>query len=1311
MGWVTTPPNAIGQGGSRCEGERGLRESEQRERPGGGSGVWERAGAPSSALRALATSRVMLVSLALATLAALWCTSAFPLLSRGHVFRAAFGAPGAGDGELSEPSAVAVDEASGLVYVSDTGNDRVEVFKRGGGGEYEYLSQFKVRDAGPIAVDNSTSASDPTPGEVYVAGAGSAEEAEEGERNALFVYSPAKGEVIRKVHTFKFKEKGEEEEEEFEESISGLSVDATGMLWVYWEEEGVIDAFEKQLNGAGNSKLQWIPSLRRSMEERFECWARPEAFYVGYERRNSDEECPGESEEAPDPTVVAKLGEDAPYPQTLIAEIDHRNTTGAAIDPANGDLYLDNVSSVAAYTPEGVLIQRFGIGQLSSASGVAVDSAAGEVLAADRGEDRVVVFGPEATPGPPAIESVSSENLTPRSAELRAQIDPHGAETEYHFQYGTSDCATDASACTDLPAGKIVSGYGDVTVSAQVHGLEPATAYYYRVLASNAQGQAQGLPSPSTFQTLPSPAVLPDGRGWELVSPPQKHGSTIEMVSQLRGGSIQASLNGSRLAWLAAGPVVSEPEGNRSFELSQLMSVRAAEGWETTSLETPHTKGWGLLLPSPGEYHFFTSDLSASLVAPTEFELGKTEQTEGIVEHPPLSPLATEKTMYLRGDLPSSPAVYTPLVTAQNDTASTKFGGSLDFLGATSDLAHVVFHSKSGLTAAAPTAAGLYLWQQGKPLELVSVFPDGTPAPDGGFSESALGDGGGLNARSAISEDGSRVFWTDGTGTGLYLRDAVHGKTIRLNSAQGHGAIEAGPAGQEVPEVPEEQYEREVHFQSASADGTKVLFTDTARLTEDSAQEPTGEESPADLYEFELTSEEPLRGRLRDLTAGASSSSGDVLNLIPGSSRDGSKVYFVANATLAPGAVPGRCSRNPEGEPSPPGATCNLYLSEEDPAHPGQRRTRFIALLTSEDGSDWGANPTSNLTPLQSNLSVLTSSVSPDGRYLAFTSERSLTGYDNRDALSGQPDEEVFLYDAASERLLCASCNSGSEGEGWQRPHGIFDTEFSGEGIGLLVDRPQILSERWLAGSIPGWTYNINGNAAPAALYQPRYLSDSGRLFFNSADALVHQDSNGKEDVYQYEPQGVGSCHDSGGCTGLISSGTSQRESAFLDASQNGEDVFFLTSAPLVAADTDQAIDIYDAHVCSSSSPCFQYPSASTPECESAGECRPSSSTPPVAGAPASATFSGPGNPAATPQQTVAGSKASGKGARHLTRAQKLKRALKSCRKHHRHAKKKRKRCERQARKRYAKHKASTKKAKSKHKKKGSKHKKKGSKR
>ena len=40
-----------------------------------------------------------------------------------------------------------------------------------------------------------------------------------------------------------------------------------------------------------------------------------------------------------------------------------------------------------------------------------------------------------------------------------------------------------------------------------------------------------------------------------MVSPPDKHGAAVELISETRGGSIQASLDGEALAWLATGPV------------------------------------------------------------------------------------------------------------------------------------------------------------------------------------------------------------------------------------------------------------------------------------------------------------------------------------------------------------------------------------------------------------------------------------------------------------------------------------------------------------------------------------------------------------------------------------------------------------------------------------------------------------------------------------------------------------------------------------------------------------------------------------
>ena len=64
---------------------------------------------------------------------------------------------------------------------------------------------------------------------------------------------------------------------------------------------------------------------------------------------------------------------------------------------------------------------------------------------------------------------------------------------------------------------------------------------------------------------------------------------------------------------------------------------------------------------------------------------------------------------------------------------------------------------------------------------------------------------------------------------------------------------------------------------------------------------------------------------------------------------------------------------------------------------------------------------------------------------------------------------------------------------------------------------------------IPGWNEaahsGVGGNNSfEVPLYESRVLSDSGRLFFDSSDGLVPQDVNGREDVYEYEPGGVGSC-------------------------------------------------------------------------------------------------------------------------------------------------------------------------------------------
>jgi hypothetical protein len=281
-------------------------------------------------------------------------------------------------------------------------------------------------------------------------------------------------------------------------------------------------------------------------------------------------------------------------------------------------------------------------------------------------------------------------------------------------------------------------------------------------------------------------------------------------------------------------------------------------------------------------------------------------------------------------------------------------------------------------------------------------------------------------------------------------------------------------------------------------------------------------------------------------------------------------------------------------------------------------------------------------------------------------SQRSLTGYDNLDAVSGKADAEAFVYGVAGDELRCASCDPSGA-----RPVGVeYENLESGVSEKLLATRGEWERKGWVAALLP----HTSAFSENQPTYQPRYLANSGRLFFNALDALVPQDVNATGDVYEHEPAGVGSCEEKSGCVSLISSGESPEASAFLDASESGDDVFFLTAKQLTRDDVDTRKDIYDAHVCSVASPCFQAPGETPPPCITESSCKAAPSPqPPSFAAPASQSFSGPGNPAPPPPLK----------AKAITRAERLAKALASCRKRYRHAKKRRGACEAQARAKY----------------------------
>ena len=169
-----------------------------------------------------------------------WCAPASASLQRGHVFGSSFGVQGTGPGQLDRPTDLAVDEASGDVYVVDSGAKRIEAFRPGANGdEYAFtLNEKEVRAPFAIAVDNSRSEGDPTRGDVFVAGGA--------ERDIVYVYSPTEGRVVAKLHELK----AGEEEEELEE-ISGVAVNAAGTLWVSGKKKASSTASRKPRRGRG----------------------------------------------------------------------------------------------------------------------------------------------------------------------------------------------------------------------------------------------------------------------------------------------------------------------------------------------------------------------------------------------------------------------------------------------------------------------------------------------------------------------------------------------------------------------------------------------------------------------------------------------------------------------------------------------------------------------------------------------------------------------------------------------------------------------------------------------------------------------------------------------------------------------------------------------------------------------------------------------------------------------------------------------------------------------------------------------------
>jgi hypothetical protein len=703
---------------------------------------------------------------------------------------------------------------------------------------------------------------------------------------------------------------------------------------------------------------------------------------------------------------------------------------------------------------------------------------------------------------PPVVSAPAPENVTNSSAALSVRIDPNGFATHYVFRYlSRAEYLAQGESFEgggEVPSGgAILSPAGGVQqLQATVSGLASDTDYVFQAVASSNCAPAE----PTKVCTVESPAIalhtyaneaggLPDGRAYELVSPPDKQGGQVYPANPRRSSCfVQCKPGdaGERFPMQSrpdGGAVVYEgepfgPEG--ALIENQYLSRRTAAGWETTTLAP------SLLANRGGSgYKMFDPALTVGVLGQATPAL--TTSTPG-----------EYKNLYVQPTV--DPASLTALLTANEVEPTCSPGTAADslqivYMGASTDLSRVFFEANDALAPEATGTCGqsnLYEWSAGA-LRTVNIPPAAAESIFGAVFGSGFllqsGNSGALNPviARAISEDGSRAFFTGEEGH-LYVRI---GETATLE-VPGSGNCNKSTS-----------LAARVCFLTASSDGSRVLLSDGQVYASNGGE----------------TAYEPSV----DLTQGK----GGFLGIV-GQSEDLSHLYFVDTADLT-GA-----EENDQGSVAEAGKK-NLYTWIEG-------TTRFVAVLASvseEDRNVWAAAP-----------GIRTAEASPNGRWLAFQNAASLTGYDNvgpcelaQGTLKVVPCQEVFVYDSQTHVLACASCNpSGS--------------------------RP--------AGPSASPTYRF----PPGHLPQPRYLNDAGRLFFDTSDRLVPGDTNARvEDVYEYEPTGLGGCSQADHCLRLISSGRGSVDSNFLTTDATGDNVFFTTRARLVKADRDELIDLYDARV------------------------------------------------------------------------------------------------------------------------------------
>jgi hypothetical protein len=778
---------------------------------------------------------------------------------------------------------------------------------------------------------------------------------------------------------------------------------------------------------------------------------------------------------------------------------------------------------------------------------------------------------------PPArIDSVTISDVAAESATLHARIDPLGTDTTYRFEWGTN---TSYGTSVPVPDADIGAGTGDVAVTQKLTGLHSGTTYHVRVVATNSLGTERS--GDHTFVYDTTGAGLPDNRAYEMVTPPQKNGATIN--NDFRAVEPDFSEDGSRviMSSIQCFAGAESCTGSRQSEGEQFLFSRTSGGWTTTALAPPASRfdansAWmvsaeagtelfSMPIPPTNEDHFYIRRPDGSFV-----DVGPTTPPSEGVQGTPWSAVTIAATSDF------SHIVYQQSHDWPFDASSG--ASTYEFVGTGNTAPLLVGVSGGSGSTDLISACGTSLGGEGKSLYSGSMSADGRTVY---FTAAPCASGTGANASVAVPADG------------VYAR-IDQARTVKISERSQADcaslACQGSPAGDAL-------------FTGASVDGSKAFFTSTQQLTDNASEDGQAGDSASapgcrfaqgpngcNLYEYDF--DNPAGHNLIVASAGDTSGRGPRVQGVSAISSDGSHVYFVAKSVLS-------TSPNGQGETAQEGAD-NLYMFEHDADHP-QGRIAFVATLADADSQDWaGAGEEVNVTP--------------DGRFLVFVSSARLTPDDARQDGARQ----VFRYDAQTGELIRLSIGEQGFDDNGNRSG---STDCAGTAGSFCPDAAKIV--RAVFGFI---------NAGPARS-DPTMSHDGAYVFFESPVGLTPQALNevqigGTESSPLYA-QNIYEWHDGhvylisdGRDVAKVGSGSAVR---LLRSDATGANVFFGTTDQLVAQDTDTQVDFYDARICTASDPCVAQPPPRLPPC--LGEaCHGTPAAAPLVPSSPSATFNGQGN-------------------------------------------------------------------------------------